>query len=59
MDFKEELSRNYPYATDIFAIHMRDKLTSKNGNSNNNNQTYRDTQRNYAKNLYHFLIFTA
>lgn len=43
MDFKEELSRNYPYATDIFAIHMRDKLTSKNGNSNNNNQTYRDT----------------
>jgi hypothetical protein len=29
MNFKEELSRSYPYATDIFAIHMRDKLTSK------------------------------
>ncbi len=38
IDFKEELSRNYPYATDIFAIHLRDKLTSKNENSNNNKQ---------------------
>ena len=38
VDFKEELSKNYPYASDIFAIHMKDILTGKSENDDNNSQ---------------------
>lgn len=38
VDFKEEISKNYPNATDIFAIHMKDILTGKFENGDNNSQ---------------------
>lgn len=38
VEFKEELTKNYPFATDIFAIHMRDTLTGKFENDDNISQ---------------------